>query len=86
MPSSLTFTREGASAVATPVLDGMPVIVGDELFVTDMLNVLSGQCADPWFPPNDEETPVFNLCAAAVVCGADYVSTDTDTDVPFPFY
>jgi len=83
VPSSLTFTREGAVVTATPVLEGVPVIVGDKQLVTDMESALSTKCADPWFPPNDEETPVFNLCTAAMVCGADCLGTDTGTDIPF---
>lgn len=85
MHDSLTFTREGAVITATPVLEGSPVLAGDELFVNDMENALNTPCTDPWFPPNEEDTPVFNLCAAALVCGADRVGENADTDAPFPF-
>lgn len=85
MPDSLTFTRGGAVITATTTTEGAPVLTGDEQFVADMENALRIPCADPWFPPNDEETPVFNLCAAAMICGSDCVGTDSDTDMPFFF-
>lgn len=85
MPATLTFTRDGVSVTATPVLGGEPVLTGDAQLIAEMEDSLNELSADTWLPFNDAHTPVFNLCAAAMVCGADTVSTVDDADTPFPF-
>jgi len=40
--------------------------------------------SDPWLPNTDESTPLYNLCAAAELCGADMVSTSADDVTAIP--
>ncbi len=78
MPA-LIFNRDGVSVEATPALYGEPVLIAE---MEDSLSELS---ADVGMPFNDPDTPVCNLCAAAVVCGADLVGSDADDRESFPF-
>lgn len=83
--SDLIFTRDGASVTATPALYGEPVLIGDEQLIAEMEDSLNELSADVGMPFNDPDTPVCNLCAAAVVCGADLVGSDADDSESFPF-
>lgn len=82
--SDLIFTRDGASVTATPALYGEPVLIGDEQLIAEMEDSLNELSADVGMPFNDPDTPVCNLCAAAVVCGADMVSTSADDVTAIP--
>ena len=83
--ASITFTREGQTATATPALEGDPVICGDNPFAWDLRDALIDTHYGSWLPRVGIDTPVYNVCAAAFACGADIVSTRNDADTEFPF-
>ncbi len=84
MTATVTFTRDGLSVTATPLLEGEPLITGDTCFAAELTSAMSLVDSDPWLPNTDESTPLYNLCAAAELCGADMVSTSADDVTAIP--
>jgi len=86
MGTPLTITRGASVVTVAPSLTDEPELLGDENFATELTVSAASRRALPWLPHNSDDTPVFNLCAAAFACGADVVGTPASDSIEFTFH